>query len=261
MQGTIGSVRGLASKAFVLGLAGALGGVAALPYTLELLGASLGQVAAEADLPVGALFLLSLGQGFVVYTVVAFFGLQFAGASGLRAPVVDAIVTTRRPAFQGHWWAVGIGTGLVGGGAVWLVASVFPGLPSELHALPVPRPISGLMAALHGAIGEELIGRLLILSLVLAVLRGTAADEDGRQTPKFWVANVVAALAFGALHAPALVLAGVPLTPAVWAYLLTLNGGIGVAFGWLYARYGLEVAMLGHFVADVLLHAIAPALL
>ena len=41
---------------------------------------------------------------------------------------------------------------------------------------------------------------------------------------------------------------------------LLLNGVAGVAFGWLYWKRGLEMAMLAHFSADIVLHVIAPLL-
>jgi hypothetical protein len=39
-----------------------------------------------------------------------------------------------------------------------------------------------------------------------------------------------------------------------------LNGLLGVGFGWLYWKYGLESAMLGHFSADIVLHVLPPLL-
>jgi membrane protease YdiL (CAAX protease family) len=32
----------------------------------------------------------------------------------------------------------------------------------------------------------------------------------------------------------------------------------GIVFGWLYWRRGLEMAMLGHFCADLVLHVATP---
>jgi hypothetical protein len=36
------------------------------------------------------------------------------------------------------------------------------------------------------------------------------------------------------------------------------NGIAGLAFGWLYWKYGLESAMLGHFLADVIVYVLVP---
>jgi hypothetical protein len=35
-----------------------------------------------------------------------------------------------------------------------------------------------------------------------------------------------------------------------------LNGLIGITFGYLYFKHGMEAAMLSHFTADIILHVI-----
>jgi len=39
------------------------------------------------------------------------------------------------------------------------------------------------------------------------------------------------------------------------------NGVIGIIFGWLYWKKGLESAMIAHFSSDVVLHLIVPLIL
>ena len=48
------------------------------------------------------------------------------------------------------------------------------------------------------------------------------------------------------------------LEPVVVLRTLLLNGMAGVAFGWLYWKRGIEMAMLAHFSADIVLHVLAP---
>ena len=66
-----------------------------------------------------------------------------------------------------------------------------------------------------------------------------------------------AALLFGAGHLPAAAQVW-PLDAIVVARVLLLNALAGVVFGWLYWKRGLEVAMLAHFSADLVLHVVAP---
>jgi len=33
---------------------------------------------------------------------------------------------------------------------------------------------------------------------------------------------------------------------------------VGLAFGWLYVRRGLEAAILSHFVIDIIVHVVRP---
>jgi hypothetical protein len=62
---------------------------------------------------------------------------------------------------------------------------------------------------------------------------------------------------------PAAVKFGYPLTATIIARVLLLNGIAGVVFGNLFWRFGLETAILAHFIADLILvaaHAIYYAL-
>ena len=109
-------------------------------------------------------------------------------------------------------------------------------------------------------ITEELLTRLFLLSLfALGARRLLTPTADGLPAAPFWLANGLAALLFGLGHIPS-GLGSVPLTPAVWAYVLVLNGICGMVFGWLYWRKGLEAAMVAHFMVDIVLHGIGPVL-
>ena len=46
--------------------------------------------------------------------------------------------------------------------------------------------------------------------------------------------------------------------PTVVVRTIALNAIAGIAFGWLFWKHGLEMAMLAHFSADIVLHVVAP---
>ena len=71
----------------------------------------------------------------------------------------------------------------------------------------------------------------------------------------FWIANILAAVLFGLGHLPTMA-SLVPLTPLVIVRTVVLNGLLGILFGWLYWRRGLEAAMISHFSADIVLHVL-----
>jgi membrane protease YdiL (CAAX protease family) len=80
--------------------------------------------------------------------------------------------------------------------------------------------------------------------------------SEGRPTNSvFWIANILAAVLFGLGHLPATALL-VPLTPLVITRAIVLNGLVGVVFGWLYWKRGLEAAIVSHFAADIILHVL-----
>ena len=76
----------------------------------------------------------------------------------------------------------------------------------------------------------------------------------------YWVAILVATLAYGAVHIPQ---TGqfVELTPLVVAYVLLINAAGGIAFGWVYWRHPLVAAVFAHVIAGVITKVVEPAIM
>lgn len=117
----------------------------------------------------------------------------------------------------------------------------------------------GLLASLYGAIDEEVLLRLGVMTFLAWALARLSGHKPALATLLMWVSIVGAALLFGAGHLPA-VAALTPLTAIVVARTVLLNGLGGVLYGWLYWRYGLAMAMVAHGGTDVVLHVLAPIL-
>jgi membrane protease YdiL (CAAX protease family) len=148
-----------------------------------------------------------------------------------------------------------IGAFLVIGDRMFSAAGGSPGFPHPTFPLSI-------FASGSAGIGEEILARGFIFGLwglgLGAVLRGPK-----RRSTALWIANIIAALAFGALHLPAAMLllgatspAGLPT--ATLAELFVLNGILGVAAGERMMRDGLVAAMGLHFWADVVWHVVWP---
>jgi membrane protease YdiL (CAAX protease family) len=101
------------------------------------------------------------------------------------------------------------------------------------------------------------LGLFSLLVWLLTMIRGMAQGLPS--TRILWTANILVALLFGLGHLPATA-ALVPLTPLIVIRAVALNGSASLVFGYLYWARGLEAAMLAHFTADVVLHAIMPLL-
>lgn len=259
---------------FILLAAGLFGAAAVMPYALAF-NSKISQPLKEHPAGTGqpgqgtkplpampVLVLLGTLQSGVLVAVTSFLGLLAARQVGLGTPILQ--------------------TALEGGPVLDKILAIAPvavllALVSVLlllllewfYFLPrIPRSLSGLdtrvafwkrvLACFYGGIVEEILLRLFLMS-VLAWLASliwqapAAAPAPGA----YWVANILAALLFGAGHLPATSQI-TKLTPIVVARALLLNGLAGVAFGFLYMQYGLEAAMLSHFSADILIHLIAP---
>ena len=101
-----------------------------------------------------------------------------------------------------------------------------------------------LAAVVYGGVIEEVMLRLFFMSL-LAFLLQKLFRKESDTTGMLIAANLIAALLFAAAHLPATaILMG--LTPMILFRCFLLNGGLGLAFGWLYRKFGLRYAMLAH---------------
>jgi membrane protease YdiL (CAAX protease family) len=152
----------------------------------------------------------------------------------------------------------GLTTGIA---IIGLSLLIDPHLPTTLNAhvptTPNASALNGFLASFYGGIGEELQLRLFLMTLIVWTI------AKFRKSPPtdsvYWIAITIAALLFGAGHLPAAAEVW-PLTTVVVVRTVLLNAVAGMVFGWLYWRRGLEVAMLGHFSTDIVLHVLAPVL-
>ena len=138
---------------------------------------------------------------------------------------------------------------IVGGLALILPDLMFFGKYEQalLDVYAVKPTIPYLLATVtYGAVIEEVMLRLFMMSLAAFVLH--LVFERKRETVSTAVlvaANVISALLFAAGHLPANdMMFG--LTPMIVIRCILLNGVFGLAFGWLYRRFGLRYAMIAH---------------
>ncbi len=204
-------------------------------------------------------------QNTVLVAFAAGAGLLLAGAVGLGAPLltralagedVSPALLRITPA------AAGLGAGaallIIGLDIAYFRSALPPGVHLKIAETATWKRF---LACFHGGITEEILLRLFTFSL-LAWLLGFIWRAPAGNLPEgvYWAANVGAALLFGAGHLPATA-ALTPLGPKVIARALILNGLAGLVFGYLYWRYGLLAAMIGHFTADIMLLVLASPLL
>ena len=235
------------SRFLVLWLAGVASVILVLPYALTLQQKALESV----KVPFPVLVVASVLQSAVLLAIAVFAGLRAADAVGLRTPLTNALAARSgvREALGGlgPWSAAAIGIA-AGALIIGLDALVFqpllPGFGAAAGAVS-PSRVEGLLASFYGGIGEELLTRLFLVSVMAWLLRGRAT----------WLAIVIAAVLFGAGHLPA-VSTVAPLTPALVVRTIVLNSLAGIAFGWLYWRRGLEAGMISHFAGDLVLHVV-----
>lgn len=256
---------------FILLAIGFLGTLAVIPYSLALNPAGVEalkakQVEGKKSLrPEVIILLASAGQGLVLSAVAAFLGLLASGAMGLQLPVFTAI-TTGEPV--GADLLTFVPTAILAGalgGVVLMVLEYFifyPRLPKPLKENEKQSALwKRALACFYGGFVEEILLRLFVMAgiawLISLVWKAASPAET---TTILWIANILAALLFGAGHLPATAQM-TKLTPLVLTRAFLLNGLCGVVFGWLFMRFGLEAAIVAHFTADIVIHILWPELI
>ena len=250
---------------FILWVAGVLGTIAVLPYILELQSSALNTL--QLPLPLLVMIVIQMVQNAILLAILIFGGMFFASRVGLGAPILES--ATRGEAVGDKVRAIlplSISLGILGT-LIVLGLEIFFFQPAMLKELgntaarlnlqiSPPAAWKGLLASFYGGITEEIQLRLLIMSFLVWLghfLRRTTEGKPANAV--LWIANILAAVLFGLGHLPALAML-VPLTPLVIARTVILNGILGIAFGWLYWKRGLEAAMVSHFSGDIVLHVL-----
>lgn len=243
--------------AVVWGMLAGLAAAAVIPYMMQLMPEKF--AALPMSLP--TVIVLQAVQACLLIGLMSYLGLRMGHRVGLGSPVMRSLLARQgsidwRPLRPLQAIAFGIVAALM---VLAASAVLDPMLPTPVNAPasvdPASAAWSGLLASLYGGIAEELQLRLFLMTLLvwLFARMGKASMTAGM----YWLAIVIAALLFGAGHLPA--------ADAVWGLdgfvafrTVALNAIAGVVFGWIYWKRGLEMAMLSHFSADIVLHVLAP---
>lgn len=125
---------------------------------------------------------------------------------------------------------------------------------SEQYTLKptIYKMIGGLLV---GGIIEEVMMRLFFMSLVVFIIFKILKKKE-IPTKVYVIANIIAALLFAAGHLPSTATM-TTLTPIIIIRCFLFNGCLGIAFGYLYRKYGIGYAMISHglchLISDILM--------
>ncbi len=248
----------------------AIGMVAILPYDLTLKYG--GNLPTNLPLPLPLLLIVQVASQVVLFAILIAVGLLLAGQVGLGAPLLadwlkGEPVAKRLKALllPSVLWGV-LGTAVVALADVLLFAPRVQAmaLAAGIH-LPAnanPPAWQGLLAALYGAINEEIMLRLFFMTLLVWLFSRFWHTSDRLPTAgAVWTGNLLAAVVFGLGHLPATQALGLPINALVVTRAIALNALPGIIFGYLYWKRGFASGMLAHFSGDIVLHVILPLFL
>lgn len=196
------------------------------------------------------LMLISLFQSIVLLGVASYVGTRFA-------PKVDL-----------HWWLLDnwlLGEEIPYSLPIMTIVAIIIGLLCSILIIVLdiifakkmpkididfPSRKQSLLASLYGGISEEVLLRLFTMTLIVYL-----ASLIGLGDSSYWVGIILAALLFGLGHLPAAIQA-IGKTKIVIVRTILLNMIPGIIFGYLYWKYGIEIAMMTHFATDIGLHVL-----
>lgn len=197
-------------------------------------------------------------QPALIAVALAALGWVTAPRTGLDAPVLGAL------AHGGDWrrpLRAAVGPALLAGALSAAVMLVYALLAdSELAGISPEFDVPLASRVLYGGLSEELMLRWGVMGGFAWLLLRFGRPLGLMGDRALWVANAWAALLFGLGHLPTLY--GLLPDPADWLVMLVVgaNALIGVVFGWLFMRRGLEAAMIAHGLAHVIALTLAPLL-
>lgn len=100
----------------------------------------------------------------------------------------------------------------------------------------------------YGGIFEEILLRLFLMSLIaLLISKLFYKKEETIPTKVLVIANIISAILFAAGHVPATIQTFGYIDALILFRCFLLNGAFGLAFGWIYRKYGIQYSMLAHF--------------
>lgn len=176
----------------------------------------------------------------ILVLAAAFIGWFAAQRVGLAAPVLENSLSGgdwKRPFLAALKPALIVS--IVGAAALLAYGAATAAVFAEQGA-GMEQPLVSRL--LYGGISEEVVLRWGLMSMVAAIAFRFGAATGAAQ----WIGNAVAALIFGLGHLP-LLFGIMPEAPAdLVALVVSANAALGLLFGWLFMRKGLEAAMIAH---------------
>lgn len=221
-------------------------------FFVDDLAAAAGVPMPDMGVPPVVLGLANAGIVLVVYGLLGLAGYWLARKLGLPG------IYSEDGNWQ-RWFVIPLGLGIICGLLLILGDTIFAPINRFGH-FPHPTFPLSIFASLSAGIGEEIAFRGLVFGLWGFILNWALHRFNGR-VAALWVANIIAALAFGAGHLGTVIYLAKATTlsdlnPILLIEVFLLNGIIGLIAGQRYMKDGLVAASGVHFWTDIVWHVL-----
>ncbi|MDX8044458.1 CPBP family intramembrane glutamic endopeptidase [Gracilibacillus sp. S3-1-1] len=249
----------------LLTLLGAIGIIAIIPYEMTALMND--EVPQSLPNPVPASLVMTINSiiRIIFLFVLVLFGVRLQKRTSLRAPIFEALIYDRKELhISTKWIGISIAITFIGS-LVTILLDLFVFTPFITISQADTTTMvwwEGLLASLYGGITEELMLRLFVMTLIVWIL-AKITQKQGSDIPRsFYVTGIIlATILFGLGHLPATIQLFGELSPILLIRALVLNGMLGLWFGYLYWKKGLEYAIIAHMAADIFIHVLFASVL
>lgn len=244
----------------LLTLLGAIGIVAIIPYEITtLMNEEFYQTNPEA-MPIPFVVMVNSIIQIVFLFLLVLIGVRLQRRAVLGTPLLASFVYEKKlQRFSKKWLLVGISiTFIISLLTILLDLFVFtPFIEIPDEQITTTIWWQGLLAMFYGGITEELMVRLFGMTLVVWLLtRITKKEKDNIPDSFYYIAIFITAILFGLGHLPATMEIFGELNGIIILRAIVLNGLLGLWFGYLYWRKGLEYAIVAHMSADFFIHVV-----
>lgn len=233
-----------------------------VPFVMNLQGKRIAQTLGEMPFSIPVMMTINAGINGIMAVILSGLGLLMASRIGKGLPFIEKAIN-KKPIW--HKTTKYIAIGMIVGLAV-------SAMVIEIDALIFAQPLTnileptgvdlrglrppfwqGLLAAFSAGVIEETLFRLFAMTLFMWVGHWVSSTDNKRPTLIiFVIANILAALLFALTHIGNLSLFDVEPTTAIIIRILVLNSILALPMGWLYWRFGLETAVIGHTTTDII---------
>lgn len=237
-----------------------IGVCAVLPYQMKMVQGKLDKARETSTKKIPSLpviILISFVQSALLLGIATGIGLWIAPKVNLHWWIITYWLTGQPIPFSiSNALITAIASGIAAALLIVGLDSLFRSkMPPVQEDSQIPGPIHGFFASFYGGIAEEVLLRLFLLTLFLFLFHRIGLHG----LSSFWAANILTAILFGVGHLPAAKNLFGLNSIVIWRTII-LNAIGGIVFGYLYWKYSIEIAMVSHFSADIVIHVIVPTI-
>lgn len=240
----------------ILFVASIIASLLVIPYALAL-----SPALASVFTPV--VLIAQLIQSTILFAIAILVGLTLYKRVGFKIPILEGLLEGKEVInYLKSILGISVGLGVLVGVLIILSSFLFTSASTILQGAELTVPLwKSFLASFYGGIGEEILFRLFVMTVIVWVFYKIKKTPEGKPTTiGIWLAIIITAILFGVGHLP-ITSSIITITPMVIARAIVLNGIGAIIFGWLYWKKGLESAMISHFSADIVLHVMFPLIL